>query len=417
MANVYWVNIMLKKGQKIKVIFVLGYPNPSPDASWTRISFFAKKFLEKGYDVSVFGAFTPKSLSLAGFRQWEGIPIYNIIPSIQVYNGVVFILKTFLTTFLLPITFLIVKPKVVIISLPAGEPALGSFIASRLAHSKVVFDIRDEWEDYQLQKSSSIISKRTYEFVKMLMSALYIKADLVVTVTEKVAKSLKVRGVTKIKVVPNGADINVFRPYEKNITRKKLGLKAKDFIIVYEGGVGDYYRLDVVVKALAKLDNEIKDKIKLLIIGYGKISNILRLAEELVLSNNVIYLGKEYNKSRLAQIISSGDVGIIPYDNNPLWKNSLPAKFFEYIACGLPVIATAYNDSLLAQIINQHQIGLTVPPSNENELLNAILTLYFNPYSRELMGKRARRFIVDNFDRNKNTETFLKLVEECIKDV
>ena len=407
---------MLNKGQKIKVAFILGYPNPSPDASWTRISFFAKKFLEKGYDVSVFGAFTPKSLSLAGFRQWEGIPIYNIIPSIQVYNGVVFILEAFLTTFLLPITFLIVKPKVVIISLPEGEPALGSFIASRLAHSKVVFDIRDEWEDYQLQKSLSIISKRAYELIKMLMSSLYIKADLVVTVTEKVAKSLKVRGVTKIKVVPNGADINVFRPYEKNITRKKLGLKAKDFIIVYEGGVGGYYRLDVVVKALAKLDNEIKDKIKLLIIGYGKISNILRLAEELGLSNTVIYFGKEYNKSRLARIISSGDVGIIPYDNNPLWKNSVPAKFYEYCACGLPVIATVYDDSSLAGIIEEHQIGLTTPPMDENKLSEAITWLYRNMQLRETMGMRARKLIEEKFDRNKIADDFLKLIEGILSD-
>jgi len=406
---------MLNKGQRIKVTFILGNPNPSPDASWTRISFFAKKFLEKGYDVSVFSAFTPKSLSLAGFRQWEGIPIYNIIPSLQVYNGVVFILKTFLTTFLLPITFLIVKPKVVIISLPAGEPALGSFIASRLAHSKVVFDIRDEWEDYQLQKSTSIISKRIYEFVKMLMSSLYIKADLVVTVTEKVAKSLKVRGITKIKVVPNGADINVFKPYEKNITIKKLGLKAKDFVIVYEGGVGDYYRLDVVVKALAKLDNEIKDKIKLLIIGHGKISNILRLVEELGLSNNVIYLGKEYNKSRLAQIISSGDVGIIPYDNNPLWKNSIPAKFYEYCACGLPVIATVYDDSFLAGIIKEHQIGLTTPPMDENKLSEAITWLYRNMQLRETMGMRARKLIEEKFDRNKIADEFLKLIEGDLK--
>jgi len=407
---------MLNKGQKIKVAFILGYPNPSPDASWTRISFFAKKFLEKGYDVSVFGAFTPKSLSLAGFRQWEGIPIYNIIPSIQVYNGVVFILEAFLTTFLLPITFLIVKPKVVIISLPEGEPALGSFIASRLAHSKVVFDIRDEWEDYQLQKSLSIISKRAYELIKMLMSSLYIKADLVVTVTEKVAKSLKVRGVTKIKVVPNGADINVFRPYEKNITRKKLGLKAKDFIIVYEGGVGGYYRLDVVVKALAKLDNEIKDKIKLLIIGYGNVSNILRLAEELGLSNTVIYFGKEYNKSRLARIISSGDVGIIPYDNNPLWKNSVPAKFYEYCACGLPVIATVYDDSSLAGIIEEHHIGLTTPPMDENKLSEAITWLYRNMQLRETMGMRARKLIEEKFDRNKIADDFLKLIEGILSD-
>lgn len=411
----HWV-IMPGKDQKIKVVFILGYPNPFPGAGWTRISFFARKFLEKGYDVAMFGTFSPKSLNLAGRRQWEGIPIYNIIPTMQLYNGVVFVLKTFLITFFLPAIFLIVRPKVVIISLPNGEPALGAYIASRLVRSKVVFDIRDEWEDYQIKKTTSKISRRIYEFVKVLMTKLYTKGDRVVTVTEKVAESLKVRGITRIKVIPNGADVHVFRPYNKTITRKKLSLKDNDFIIVYDGGVGDYYRLDVVVKAIAKLNDEIREKVKLLIIGSGDIFNILTLAEKLGIRHNLIYLGKEYNKSKLAEIISCGDIGIVPYDDNYLWKNSVPAKFYEYCACGLPVIATVYDDSSLAGIIEEHQIGLTTPPMDENKLSEAITWLYRNMQLRETMGMRARKLIEEKFDRNKIADEFLKLIEGILSD-
>jgi hypothetical protein len=71
-------------------------------------------------------------------------------------------------------------------------------------------------------------------------------------------------------------------------------------------------------------------------------------------------------------LINESDVGLIPYDDNPLWKNSLPAKFFEYCACEIPVIATAYADSLLAELIRKYDIGLTSPPMNEAKLAEAI---------------------------------------------
>jgi glycosyltransferase involved in cell wall biosynthesis len=117
------------------------------------------------------------------------------------------------------------------------------------------------------------------------------------------------------------------------------------------------------------------------------------------------------DKAKLASLIAEADVGLIPYDDSPLWKNSLPAKFFEYCACGIPVIATVYEDSLLATLIKQHQIGLIVPSMDQEKLAEAIYWIYGNKSFREAAGKRARKLVEERFDRNKIADEFLKLIE------
>jgi glycosyltransferase involved in cell wall biosynthesis len=366
--------------------------------------------------VAVVGIFSPKSLDAAGFKSWKEIPIYNVVPNFMIKNMFSLTFNVLSSIILLPIMFLVLKPRIVVISLPPGEPAVGAYLASRFVHAKIVFDVRDEWEDYIIGKVSSKTSRGAYRLLKALMTSLYNKGDLIVTVTRSVAHNLRLRGIRKMEIVPNGADVNVFRPYEKDAVRRRLGLKNDDFVVVYEGGIGGYYRLDVVVKALARLSNEVRNKMRLLIVGPGEVSNILSLAENFGLKDNVIYLGVKNDKVELAQIISAGDVGIIPYDDNPLWKNSVPAKFYEYCACGIPVIATVYDNSLLANIIKEHEVGLTTPPMDDEKLSEAILWIYQNAQLREVMGRRARTLAKDKFDRNKIADEFFKLVEKLISN-
>jgi len=400
----------------MKVLFFLGFPNPFPGAGWTRIGFFAKYFKDRGCDVAVVGIFSPKSLDAVGFKRWKGIPIYNVIPTFWVESIFSLAFNVLSSMILVPIIFLALRPRIVIISLPNGEPSVGAYFASKFAHAKVIFDVRDEWEDCVIGKASSKVFKGAYRLLKTLMTSLYNRSDLVVTVTQPIARSLKLRGVRGVKIVPNGADINVFRPYEKSVVRRGLGLRDDEFVILYEGVVGGYYRLDVVIKALARLAGTVRNKIKLFIVGSGDMPNLLKLAENFGLKDNVLYLGAKNNKVELAQIISAGDVGVIPYDDNPLWKNSVSAKFYEYCACGIPVISTVYDDSLLARIIKEYGVGLTTPPLDDGKLSEAILWVYRNAQLREVMGRRARMLIEGKFDRNKIAEEFFKLVEECISN-
>ncbi|MEM3190362.1 MAG: glycosyltransferase family 4 protein [Candidatus Bathyarchaeia archaeon] len=395
----------------MKTLFFLGFPNPFPGAGWTRVSFFATCFKNRGHDVTVAGVFSPKSVRQAGVKCWKGIRIYNLCPTFWVEGFPSLIFNVFLSFIVYPLLMLLLRPQLAVVSVPTGEPAVGAFFSSKLVGAKVVFDVRDEWEDYVISKASSHTYRAIYRLFKALMASIYAKSDLVVAVTPNIVRSLLLRGVKEVKLVPNGADVSVFRPYEKASMREKLGLKKDDFILVYSGGVGGYYRLDIVVKAMARLNNVMRGKIKLLIVGSGDMPQLIRLAEKLGLKDNVVYLGVRNDRKELAQILSAGDVGIVPYDDNLLWKNSVSAKFYEYCACGLPVVATVYEDSILAKLIKENGIGLTARPMDEEKLAEAICHLYENESFRVVAGRRAREMVEVKFDRNKIAEEFLNLIK------
>jgi glycosyltransferase involved in cell wall biosynthesis len=120
------------------------------------------------------------------------------------------------------------------------------------------------------------------------------------------------------------------------------------------------------------------------------------------------------NKIELAEILSASDVGIIPYDANPLWKNSLPVKSLEYFACGLPVIATVYKDSLLGKLIYENKIGMVSDPENVNTLANTIEKMYEDPVFRAVAGKKAVSLVEERFDRKKIAENLHNLLLKCV---
>jgi glycosyltransferase involved in cell wall biosynthesis len=227
-------------------------------------------------------------------------------------------------------------------------------------------------------------------------------------VTPNLAASLKIRGVTDVRLVWNGADVTVFKPYARNIGRKKLALSDSDFIIIYNGVIGGYYKLDFVIRALAKLNDQIIS-IKLIMIGDGPDpAFILELSKKLSLHDKVLYLGVKNDKYEIAKILSAADVGIIP---GLYSRGQLPVKSFEYCACGIPVIAAVYEDSLLAAFIREYRIGVTSPPMDEEKLAKAIYRIYKDKSFREAAGKRARAVVEEKFDRTKIAEFFLKLIE------
>jgi glycosyltransferase involved in cell wall biosynthesis len=391
----------------LKILFVLGLANPFPGAAWARIGFFAKKWSSRGYMVEVLGSFSYKALHKRGAFKEGRVNIFNMVFSMGLTHPIIF-LSNFLISLPISTIFMLARgPNIVIVSFPPGDVGLGSLMACRLAKRKRVVDYRDEWEDYTISLVSSKFAKFFYRAVKRLATSLYAKSEFVATVTPNLVKSLMGRGVSNVRLIPNGADTKTFKPAQCK--------RNKEFFeIIYSGSVGGYYRLDVAVRALKRLREYGMENIKLTIVSGGEVDRVLDLANKLEVYNFIEYKGVINDKRELSKLIAEADVGLIPYDDNPLWKNSLPAKFFEYCACGIPVIATAYDDALLAKFIRGYEIGLIAPPMDDERLAEAIYQIYHNQEFRKLAGKRARTLIEGKFDRNKIAEEFLRLVEGCV---
>jgi glycosyltransferase involved in cell wall biosynthesis len=95
------------------------------------------------------------------------------------------------------------------------------------------------------------------------------------------------------------------------------------------------------------------------------------------------------------RVLTRSDICVIPYPPNKfLFNNSVPAKLFDYMAAGKPIVSTNLNG--VRSIIENFDCGLIAKDWNEFEFFLA--KLYHNiPYAVEL-GKNGRTTAEKHFD-------------------
>jgi len=304
------------------------------------------------------------------------------------------IINIALSLFLVPY-LLVLKPRVIVLSVPDYYPLISVYLASKLMGAKLVIDFRDPVEEVCLR--SFVLCNNRFEklFVKWIIRrlnyALYRRANAIVTVTETARKILEDALGVKVFVAPNGADLEIFKPIDKREARRRLQLRDDDFVIAYAGAIGGYYRPLELLKVIRKLESKsVGKKVKLLLTGpiLDKIHERILLERRVP---NVMYLGV-LDVNELKILYSAADLGLIPRVDDPAFDYALPVKFYEYIAMGLPVLALCRRESELARIITEKGLGFVCRPSDEMCIERTIETLLQNPEVYNELREKVLRY-------------------------
>jgi glycosyltransferase involved in cell wall biosynthesis len=144
----------------------------------------------------------------------------------------------------------------------------------------------------------------------------------------------------KSSVIYPGIDLSRFFPAPpRQDLQTKVGIQPTDKVLLFMGTI---FRFSGLVELLTELAPALSlDKsIKFLILGDGEDFNRLhRLAITLGLQRQVIMPGRiEYDL--LADYLRLGHVALLPFRPEPVTHGALPGKILQYLACGLPTIAT-----------------------------------------------------------------------------
>jgi len=91
-------------------------------------------------------------------------------------------------------------------------------------------------------------------------------------------------------------------------------------------------------------------------------------------------------------------VGLMVLADVPaFYRGTSPNKFFDYLACGLPVVNN--YPGWLADLIRSHQLGVPVPPRDPKAFADALIALADDPVKRQAMGANARALAESQFSR------------------
>lgn len=280
---------------------------------------------------------------------------------------------------------------------------------------RFVFEVRDLWPE--LPKAMGVIKNPVVLWLlKLLEKLTYRMADGIVALSPGIEEGIRITSPKKdIVMIPNSCDLELFKPEsDKGKIKEEYGFSDKDFVCVFTGAHGIANGLDAVLDAAKSVQESGNSNIKFLFIGEGNMKkHLLSRVKEENISNCLFFTS--IPKVELARLLSSLDLGMMILANIPaFYFGTSPNKFFDYIACGLPVINN--YPGWLAGLINENDSGIVVPPEDPLAFSNAVISLYRDKNRVKTMGQNARTLAEKSFGRKKLANDFNIFIQKQISD-
>ncbi|REL38444.1 glycosyltransferase WbuB [Rhodohalobacter sp. SW132] len=321
---------------------------------------------------------------------------------------------TFFLSFMISsLLFCLMHPKkydVVYVTSPPIFAGITGCILSRLFGSKFVFEIRDIWPD-------SVVNEEALEnntlFVKIgnyLERWLYRKADLLIPVTPASEKIIEKRASgTSTVVIPNGVDLNLFHKKTDVQSGVDEPINPNKFRVGYVGSLGFIHDLNTLIRA-AKMC-ETNPDIEFIIVGDSGRNNRLQYLLDEYQPANVQWVGLKEHR-QIPYYISSFDIAVNPVNNRFALESIVTVKFYEYLACEVPVITSAKG--ALRVIGEESGAAVTVAPGDADLLAEAILKLKADDQKRRALTTNSFQFVKERFDRHKHAADLSALLKNLV---
>ena len=287
-------------------------------------------------------------------------------------------------------------------------PFASSILVSvnRKLREKIVYTahIGEEKKRFALDSSSPLL-------LKFLSPDLYLmkRVRKSVVLNEPLKDKLVENGIKeeKLKVIPNGVNVNDFNLSKEEVERVKEKYGLDGVTVMFAGTVTPRKGVEYLVRA----------------------AEILKGEEALFLIVGNTNLDREYAEKVMEYAKESGAkakfTGFVPYDDLkalysacdifvlPSFGEGDPIALKEALASGKPLTGTNVG-GIRSQIKNGWN-GFLVETANEKQLAEKIKYLVDTEEERIIMGKNSRKLAEEKFDWRMIAEKYLEVYEEVVK--
>ena len=210
----------------------------------------------------------------------------------------------------------------------------------------------------------------------------------------------------KSSVIYPGIDMARFFPEPPRLDLQvKVGIQPTDTVLLFMGTI---FRFSGLIELLTELASTLRKdpSLKFLILGEGEdLVRLQELAKSLGLQRQVIMPGRiEYDL--LADYLRLGHVALLPFRPEPVTHGALPGKILQYLACGLPTIATPL-DGLQSMIAPDQGVLYANGPQ---EMSNLAIQLASNADQRSQLSLRGVNLMNLHCNWQNQIQTFKKLI-------
>ena len=284
------------------------------------------------------------------------------------------------------------RPEVVLTVAPAFMCAPAGLLTAWLSRAKCWLHLQDFEVDVAF--GMGLLKGKLLQRIALRMeSSLLRRFDTVSTISGRMMQRLCAKGVNagKTRYLPNWVDMTRISPYRSGY-RAQLGISNDAFVVLFSGTLSGKQGLRVIPDAAKLLRS--RQEIVFVVCGEGVMKSELEAAAAGL--PNVRFFPLQ-PAGRVSDLLAMADIHLLPQSPDAA-DLVLPSKLGGMLASGRPVIATCRAGTEISEIVSQ--CGLVVAPENSMELARAIATLADDPERRKSLGRRARIFAENNFERH-----------------
>ena len=233
------------------------------------------------------------------------------------------------------------------------------------------------------------------------------KADLLVTVSkyssEKMVQFYDVEK-AKIRVVPNGVDIQRFKPSGRcEAIKHKIRIDNK-LCVLFVGRLIPRKGLPFLIEAAKQVVKE-NSQTMFIIVGDGPLKNSLRATlEKMNIASNFIFLG-DMHESVLPSLYNCADVFVLPSI-----QEGQGIALLEAQATAKPVVA--FDVGGVREAVLDKETGFLMKPDS-HLLAEAVMKLLASSSLREKMGRKGREFVSSRFSWDACAQRMLRVYREA----
>ena len=244
----------------------------------------------------------------------------------------------------------------IVLSSPPLFVGIIGMMLSSIRKYKMLLDVRDIWPE-SVVVLGGIKSKWLIKLGRLLESKVYRSASGYIFPVPGFQKYFKSHHPLQMKKPMFNLMNGVHEDFLVKTKETQLA-SQKDFTVLYSGNMGMAQGLEVVLEAAS----ELKDyPIQFKLIGDGICkTSLIQMAKSMGLSNMTFL--DSISREALISEMHNASVCLVPLKNNPLFRNAIPSKIFEIMACKKPVILGVEGEATC--IIQQYNCGTVVSPEN-----------------------------------------------------
>jgi len=207
----------------------------------------------------------------------------------------------------------------------------------------------------------------------------------------------------KTRVVRNYPSLSVLTLISEDRRRY-----SGNYDLIYTGGWTDYRGIYQIVQALGHVRTP---QTRLILLGSRVHPYVEEAARRLPGYARVRYIGR-VSYREMFSYLNKAAVGLVC--NQPVYdyQRALPNKLFEYMAAGLPVIAS--NFDLWKDIVEGDECGMTVDPTSPLQIAAAVDDLLAHPEIRRIMGRNGQQAVRAKYNWERESRALLELYREVL---